>query len=187
MSLAYSNMVGTDFTDKVHTISGKLGINPNWLMQVMYSESRLKPTAYNPSGASGLIQFMPSTAAALGTSTSAIRNMSAVDQLDYVYAYFRPYAGKMKSYYDLYLATFFPGGIGKPDSWIFHSSRLSAATIAMQNPAININKDGQITIAEFKQYLKNTVPAQYKALIFSGLLPGIIVFVAVAALFTILK
>jgi hypothetical protein len=36
------------------------------------------------SGAVGLIQFMPSTAKGLGTSTEALKKMSAVQQLDFV-------------------------------------------------------------------------------------------------------
>ena len=36
-------------------------ISYGWLLGVAVCESRLSPYAYNPSGASGLMQFMPST------------------------------------------------------------------------------------------------------------------------------
>ena len=63
----------------------ELQIRPNWLMFVMYFESRLNHRAVNRiSGATGLIQFMPSTARGLGTTTDALFNMSNVDQLYYV-------------------------------------------------------------------------------------------------------
>src|SRR4051812_1834879 len=39
------------------------------------------------SGATGLIQFMPSTARSLGTSTDAMAKMTDVAQLDYVAKY----------------------------------------------------------------------------------------------------
>lgn len=157
------------FEKKLVQISNSLGIsNPNWLMQVFYSESKVNPAAYNPTGgASGLIQFMPDTAAGLGTTTAALRAMSATDQLDYVYRYFLPYKGRMNSYFDTYLVVFFPAAIGKSDDWVFSTSRLSASLIARQNPAININKDGQITVAEFKKYLSRTVPNGFVSYIFA--------------------
>ena len=146
-----------EFERKVAQISGQLGINPEWLMVVMYAESRVNEKAVNPtSGATGLIQFMPSTAKWLGTSTEALKNMSNVAQLDYVYLYFKNLgvSGKMHSVYDLYLATFFPAALGKPDDWVLQTSTLSAYTIAAQNKIIDLNKDGKITVGEFKQYVE---------------------------------
>lgn len=54
-------------------------------------ESRKLKVNAPGSGAIGLIQFMPSTAKGLGTSTSALKQMTAVDQLAYVEKYFAPY------------------------------------------------------------------------------------------------
>lgn len=146
----------TAFIAKVKLISSQLGINPDWLMVVMYAEARMNPAAYNPNGgASGLIQFMPSTAKWLGTTTSEIRKMSNLEQLDWVYKYFKGLGatGKMKSVYDLYLVTFFPIALGKADNWILQSSDLSAHTVAVNNKIIDINKDLKITVGEFKQYV----------------------------------
>lgn len=142
------------FLNKVVSISNQLGINPNWLMFVMYWESGLNPAIRNKySGATGLIQFMPATATALGTSVSALANMSNVEQLDYVYKYYRPYAGRMNNLYDVYLVTFFPAALGKADNWVLQTSSLSPRIIAEQNPAIDLNKDKQITVGEFKRYV----------------------------------
>lgn len=142
-----------EFLDKVKSISSKLLIEPDWLMAVMYKESRLNHRAVNSNGgATGLIQFMPATAKGLGTTTAALRAMSNVEQLDWVYKYYKPYITKLNSYPDLYLATFFPAALGKADDWIIHSSNLSAATIAAANPVIDLNKDGKITVGEFKEY-----------------------------------
>lgn len=142
------------FLNKVVSISNQLGINPNWLMFVMYWESGLNPAIRNKySGATGLIQFMPATATALGTSVSALVNMSNVEQLDYVYKYYRPYAGHMNNLYDVYLVTFFPAALGKADNWVLQTSSLSPRIIAEQNPAIDLNKDKQITVGEFKRYV----------------------------------
>lgn len=45
-------------------------------------------TVNRASGATGLIQFMPSTAKQLGTTTDKLAAMTEVDQLDYVAKYF---------------------------------------------------------------------------------------------------
>lgn len=143
-----------DFINKVKLICNKLAIQPDWLMLVMYAESGLKPTAYNPNGgATGLIQFMPATARGLGTTTDALRAMSNVEQLDWVYKYFAPYAGRIKNVHDLYLVTFFPVALGKPDSYIMQTNKLTPAIIAKANPGIDLNRDLKITVAEFKSYV----------------------------------
>jgi len=162
MNLLYIDKIQQDdrqaFINKMSDISTKLKVNPNWLMVVMNSESNLNPKAYNSmGGATGLIQFMPSTAISLGTTTTALRNMKASEQLDYVYKYFKPYAGKFKGAYDVYLVTFFPLAVGKPDNWVFETSHLKRTTIARQNPAIDLNKDSQITIAEFKKWFAKRI------------------------------
>lgn len=156
MGLLFENLINENrdaFIEKVKYISVKLLVDPNWLMAVMYKESKLNHRAVNSSsGATGLIQFMPSTAKGLGTSTSAIKSMTNLQQLDLVYKYFFPYVTKLNSYPDLYLATFFPIALGKGDDYIMRTSSMSPALIANSNPAIDLNKDKQITIKEFKEY-----------------------------------
>lgn len=141
------------FITKVRNISSLLNISPDWLAAVMYKESGLNHQAHNDNGgATGLIQFMPSTAQALGTTTEALKNMSNVEQLDYVYKFFKPYSGRIKSYSDLYLICFFPIALGKPLDWILHTSTLRADIIAKYNPGIDLNKDNKITVSEFIEY-----------------------------------
>ncbi len=145
------------FVARLNQIAQELGVNPNWLMLVMYAESRVRASAYNAtSRATGLIQFMPSTAKGLGTTVEALRQMNFLQQLEYVRKYFLPYKGRMNNYYDVYAVVFFPAAIGKPDNWVLSTSGLSASIIAKQNPAVNIVKDGQITVAEFKKYVDKT-------------------------------
>ncbi len=156
MELLFANYITTNkeaFLKKVVDVAGRLGVHANWLMAVMFKESRLNHKAVNANGgATGLIQFMPNTAQGLGTSPVALAAMSNVEQLDYVYKYYRPYKGKINSYVDLYLATFFPVAIGKPGEWVFQSSSLSAQTIARSNPGITRNENGVITVASFTAY-----------------------------------
>ena len=146
-----------EFTEKVNNISHELGIEANWLMFVMWFESRLNPQAVNPiSGATGLIQFMPSTARSLGTTTDVLKRMNNVQQLDYVLAYLRPHKGKMKSWVDVYLAVFYPKAIGKPNFVI------TPDIVAKQNKIFDLNKDLDITVDEIKTALRNNMPEKYK-------------------------
>lgn len=141
------------FLAKLKGVAQRLDVRPEWLLAVMWKESRLDPGALNGStGASGLIQFMPSTAAGLGTTAGAIRAMSGSEQLYYVEKYLKPYKGRMGSYPETYLAVFFPAALGKSDSWALSSSSLPASIVAESNPAVDLDKDGRITVAEFKEY-----------------------------------
>ena len=89
-AVSYSNSprstkLGKDFLEKTKQVAQEVGCDYKDLLAVMNSESGLNPAAQNKQGgASGLIQFMPATARALGTTTDAIRNMSGVQQLDLV-------------------------------------------------------------------------------------------------------
>lgn len=161
------------FLDAVRVVSARLGIDANWLMAVMYAESRLSPQAQNKkfpfSGggyATGLIQFTPDTARALGTSVDELYHMNNVEQMGWVEKYFLPYVGRLKSYADVYLAVFFPAAIGKPDNWVFEARNLSRASVARSNPIIDIDGNGEITVSEFKKYLQNGIPVKFRKLIF---------------------
>lgn len=165
--MIYEKQVSAEFAAKVKQIAARLRVNPNHLMAIMWSESRLNPAARNPTGgATGLIQFMPATATGLGTSCEALRNMSAEEQLDYVERFFRPYAARCRSFSDLYLACFFPVAIGKADDFILQTPQLSAARIARQNPVFDPNKDGQITAGEFREKLKSHYPKELHGYLF---------------------
>ena len=53
------------------------------------------------SGATGLIQFMPSTAVGLDTTTAQLAQMTATEQLEYVRRYFKPYAQRIQTLPDM--------------------------------------------------------------------------------------
>lgn len=168
------------FSAKVKEVARKLGANPDHLMQVMKAESGLSASRRNTYApfkakdgsidgyATGLIQFIPNTARALGTSTWELEKMSRVEQMDYVLKYLMPYKGKLNTYFDVYLVVFFPAAVGKSndDNYVFETKYLKRASIARSNPAIDINKDGTLTMGEFKQYLRNTVNKSYWSKIF---------------------
>jgi hypothetical protein len=99
------------------------------------------------SGATGLIQFMPSTAQGLGTSVDALAAMTAVEQLDWVEKYFQPYKGKLRDLSDLYMAILWPAAVGKPLEYVLWEKG-SRPTTYRQNAGLDANHDGTITKAE---------------------------------------
>lgn len=112
-------------------IARRLRIDPAWLANAIQAESRWNPAARNPnSGASGLIQFMPKTAEGMGVTPAQLRGMTVGQQLPYVLRFLSPYAGKMQSQADVYLAIFYPRFLGRPESTPF------PAAVVKQNPGI---------------------------------------------------
>ena len=145
------------FSEKLNKVCKNLWINKNHLLIVMWAECWFNHKAVNPSSwASGLIQFMPSTAKWLWTTVSAIRQMWAVEQLTLVESYFNPYKWKLNNIVDLYKAVFFPISLNKPNNWVFRSKRLSASKVANQNWVISkysTRGDWFIDWYAFKKYV----------------------------------
>jgi len=172
-SLLYIDLVPSQeqavFEQKVIDVAARLQTNPNWLMQVMKAESGLRADIQNTTYplhngyATGLIQFVPDTAATLGTSTNALKQMSRVEQMDWVYKYYSPYTGQLNSYFAVYLVTFFPAAISHADddNYVFETARISRSAIAKSNPNMDINGDGMVTMGEFKERIKQSVRQQY--------------------------
>lgn len=63
-------------------ISDAAGVNPADILLVHISETGGNPQAKNPGGAVGILQWIPSTAKALGTTAEEIGNMGVSEQLD---------------------------------------------------------------------------------------------------------
>lgn len=149
--LAWGQKVSAEFRDAVFELASHLQIEPDYLMAVMAFESaetfRSDIKNMAGSGATGLIQFMPATARGLGTTTEALAAMTAVEQLDWVRRYFKPYQGRMLTLSDLYMAVLWPRAIGKPDNYVLWSKATKPTTYA-QNKGLDANKDGSITKQE---------------------------------------
>lgn len=143
------------FVDKVSMIADDLGADPNHLMAAINFETggTFDPTIENEagSGAVGLIQFTPATAKALTgdkTEKAAIerlKNMSATEQLDYVAKYLKPYAGKLNSMADVYMAILYPKAVGKGGDYALFRKGTKAY---WQNRGLDIDDNGVITKSE---------------------------------------
>lgn len=159
------------FVAKIKQVAARLAIDPNWLMAIIYFESArsFSPSITNSIGATGLIQFMPSTAIGLGTTTAALRQMSAVQQLDWVEKYYKQQYKYLKitaasSYVDTYLITFFPAAVNKGLDFVIQTKNLSAALIARQNPIFDTNKDGKLTVREIQDVMLKKLPSEWATL-----------------------
>ncbi len=168
MALLFEHKVrGNDsksFINKVKQVAYTLGYDPEWLMLVIHNESNFKPDAVNPySGATGLIQFMPGTARWLGTSTKELRSMTRNQQLDWVLKYYRNWkrSGKtVRNSSDLALLTFYPYAVSQGDDYKIGSEKsLSRARlIVKQNPGLDMDGDGYISLLDYKNWLASKLP-----------------------------
>ena len=137
------------FMNKVISVAESLGCNYLDLFACMAFETgrTFNPSLVNRIGATGLIQFIPSTAKSLGTNTVNLAGLTRTDQMDWVLKYFKsgPLAKvSSPSLADLYMAILWPAAVGK--SMDYHL--FEAGTKAyQQNPLDTANK-GYVTKAD---------------------------------------
>ena len=152
-----SDVYGPKFLEKVKQIAQRLNCNYRDLLGLMNSESSINSQAVNESsGATGLIQFMPNTAKNLGTTTAALKEMSPIEQLDYVEKFLanaKANAGLSQNDRltagDLYTFTFLPARAKRDVLTVAGESYYNS------NTNLDTNKDGKITKAELGQRIKN--------------------------------
>lgn len=156
--LAFGARVSPAFRTRVYELVRNLGWtneHADWLMACMAFETgeTFSPSVRNPSStATGLIQFMAATARQLGTTTTKLAAMSAVQQLAYVEAYLRPYARRIRSLEDMYLAILWPRGIGQALSWVLWYSGTQAYAV---NRGLDRNRDRKVTKHEATQKVRD--------------------------------
>ena len=149
--LVWGARVDIAFRVRVREMGDNLNLNPDWLMAVMGFETgyTFDPTSSNPgSSATGLIQFLETTARGLGTTTTALRRMTAVQQLDYVEKYFAQYASRITNLGDCYMAVLWPVAMGRPDSYVIWTKVGQFSAEYAQNAGLDVNRDDQITRGE---------------------------------------
>ena len=111
--------VEADFANKIVEVANNLGTNAYWLANLINFETAasFNPAIQNSLGYTGLIQFGDGAATDLGTTTSHLKTLSAIEQMDFVQKYFElPHKRKGSNYgttADLYMAVFYPAAVGK--------------------------------------------------------------------------
>lgn len=153
------------FSEKVHEVAEKLDVPPEWLMAIMYSESRFHAGIKNHkgSGATGLIQFMPATARDMGTTTRELGHMPPEKQLNYVYKYFRNVRkkyGDFRSLTDCYLAVLYPRALNQDICYALYAK---PSVAYRRNKGLDENKDGQVTISDISRRMQRLYPIAFAA------------------------
>ena len=159
---SYLGVSRSAFVAKVQSVAQGLGLPAEWLMAVMYVESKLKPWAKNPgSSASGLIQWIDATAQAVhGVSSAQIRAMNGLQQLDLVERYLAGFSGRLTSLWAVYFAVHFPIAVGKSDDYVLYRAGSSAYNV---NKALDVDKDGLVTVANVKSWLWSSLPTSARS------------------------
>lgn len=149
--IVWGKLVTASFKKKVLDICKRQKMDPNHLMAAMAFETAgtFSPAIKNGagSGATGLIQFMPSTAKGLGTTTAQLAKLSGEEQLDLVEAYFRPYAGRCNTLSDVYMAILWPAAVGKSEDFVLFDKATKPKTYRM-NQGLDKDRNGKITKSE---------------------------------------
>jgi hypothetical protein len=152
--IIWATKVSKEFILKVRDIAKRLEMpteGSNWLMACMAFETgeTFSPTIKNGAGAPyyGLIQFGEAAAKDCGTTVAALVKMTAEQQLDYVYKFFKPYTGKLKTLSDVYSRIIWPVAVGKSEDYVIFDTKVRP-TAYVQNKGLDINKDGLVTKAE---------------------------------------
>ncbi|MDP5170576.1 MAG: transglycosylase SLT domain-containing protein [Bacteroidia bacterium] len=151
------------FASRVIDVAEDLLVPPEWLMAVMYAESKFDPGIANlqGSGATGLIQFMPATAAELGISIERLKRMDAVQQMEYVFLYLqrvRDRYGDYDSLTDLYLGILYPKARGQDFCFTLFAK---PSVSYQQNRGLDQDNDGRVTISDVDRHLRGLFPDAY--------------------------
>lgn len=149
--------LGDGFCTKVEAIAKKVKCNPNDLLAIMFSESGINPKKIGYNGATGLIQFMPSTMKAYGVTSEKLKSLSAIQQLDYVERLFmenkKSFMG-LKPQVDsgtLYSLCFLP--LRAKNEVLCNNSNV--LTWAYEdNKGLDLDKNGSITKTELAQRIE---------------------------------
>jgi len=148
MKLAWGRKVSPEFRARVIAIAENIEIDPSHLMACIAFETgqTFSPSIRNKkSNATGLIQFMRTTAIGLGTTIDDLAKMDAVRQLDFVEKFFRPFKGKIHTVSDIYMVILWQRAVGKPED--YHLFEAGGAAYA-QNAGLDADGDGAVTKAE---------------------------------------
>ena len=160
----------SEFKRRLVEVANNVSIKPEYLAAVMSAESGMKADAINPmGGAVGLIQFMPQTLKNYNIDPQSFGKLSDVQQLDYVEKFYSPHKGRLNTIGDVYMATFLPKFVGKPEDtiiaqkdnmdFISRSEGLTYDKVYRYNKGFDYDKDGIIRISDVSNKVKNIYSA----------------------------
>ena len=147
-------------------IAEKNGFNVDGMAAVMSHESRFNPRARAAnSTATGLIQIIESTAHSLGTTTAALLEMTAVQQLIFVERFYQRYLnGVRPAMPENYLSVGYGrlDAVGKPDGYVLDrrdSEDPREAERYRVNAGLDRAGDGTITAGDLRASIRGVMAA----------------------------
>jgi hypothetical protein len=165
------------FLNKVKEVAALLTFEPIDLLAVMNSESArtFDPAITNSLGYTGLIQFGNDAARSLGTTTSYLRGLTRVQQMDYVYQYFHKLWGwptvkcPEPTLGNIYTTVFLPAfRFYLPDQVICAANDPKTSAYYLHNPVFDPNKLGYITMQMMTDFAGNMKAEVIKCLDVAG-------------------
>lgn len=157
-----------NFDSKLTKVANALGVQPADLRKIIKFETAgtFSPTSHDPWNVSiGLIGFTERTARGLGTSKAALAKMTAVEQLDYVYKFYKRNGLKPGSDIGtMYMITFMPAYAYAPDSKVLgkkgggplDKTGLSMHKVWEQNPGFGKSRGkSYFTVGDVKSLIRN--------------------------------
>jgi len=151
------------FRKRLRELARRMGMDPLHLALVISFETAgtFDPSIRNPaSSATGLIQFMSTTAKKLGTTTDALARMTALEQLDYVERYFLPWKGKLRTLEDVYMAVLWPSAVGKGADFVLFSEGSDAYE---KNKNLDVRRAGSVTVRDATSRVRSGLKPELRA------------------------
>ena len=149
-----------EFITKVKEVSANLGCSYTDLLACMAFETgrTYNPALRNFIGATGLIQFISSTAKGLGTTTDYLATLTRTQQMTWVEKYFK--AGPVAkigapSLEDLYMQILWPKAVGQANTYVLFNAGTKQYS---QNNGLDIGKKGYITKEDAAAKVRQQIP-----------------------------
>lgn len=107
------------YADWIRKYSTQYGVDPALVAAVIFQESRFNPNAKSPTGARGLMQFMPGTAATMARETgrTSYNILDPETSIEFGAAHLRDLLVKYNGNVDAALAGY-NAGTGNADRWV---------------------------------------------------------------------
>lgn len=157
-----------NFDSKLKKVADALGVADADLRKIIKFETAgtFSPTSHDPWNVSiGLIGFTEKTAKALGTSKAELAKMTAVQQLDYVYKFYKMNGLKPGSDVGtMYMLTFMPAYAYAPDGKVLgkkgggtlDNTGLSMHKVWLQNPGFGKSRGkNYFTVGDVKSLIRS--------------------------------
>lgn len=154
----------TYFITAVKSTSTTLGCQYKDLLACMAFETgrTFNPALRNQIGATGLIQFISSTAKGLGTTTDYLASLTRTQQMLWVEKYFK--AGPLRrvsspSLEDLYMSILWPVAVGQLNSYVlFKAGDAKTGLAYTQNHGLDVGSKGYITKDDAASKVRSQLP-----------------------------